>query len=123
MIEMAMSEDHRVNLTIRRNRRAIERLGFPAALKEAAIHKDARALRLHAVTRAGNFAARGADGSNLPVGRWSNRFMRAMMRSGSPAIKSALSTREYQTLVLFNSFLQPGTLNTCSVSETTLTTR
>jgi hypothetical protein len=50
MIKMAMREQHGIKNAIRSSGRAIQGLGFFAALKETAINQNPSVLRLDAIT-------------------------------------------------------------------------
>src|SRR5262249_29982539 len=65
MIEMAVRKDYRVERAVRSRWRTIQRLRFFAALKQAAVDKNAGLLRLNDVTRTGYFAARCANENDL----------------------------------------------------------
>src|SRR5215469_16953080 len=58
---MSVREQDGVELAIRLGRRSVERFHAPAALKQTAIHEHAGLGGLNNVSRAGDFAAGGAD--------------------------------------------------------------
>jgi len=61
-----MREEHRVKASgFSPVRRPIPRVGVFAALKEAAVHEDARAIGFDEIGGSRDLAARGAMGSNL----------------------------------------------------------
>jgi hypothetical protein len=57
MIQMSVCEKDLIEFAIRGRGWPIQRLRFPASLKQTAIHKNSRLLCLNDVTRTGYFAA------------------------------------------------------------------
>ena len=64
MIQVAIGEQHGVDFLLGRDRWAIERLGFPTALEESAIHENVGLLRLYKIGRPGDFTSCGAKNSD-----------------------------------------------------------
>jgi hypothetical protein len=65
MVEVAVRDEDGVEFLFRAGRRTIQRLSLFAALKEAAIDKDAALLSLHVISRPSDFAASSANCSDF----------------------------------------------------------
>ena len=65
VVEVAVREQDGVELLLGARGRAVERLGFPAALEQAAVHEHAGLAGLNEVGRPGDFATRGADNGDF----------------------------------------------------------
>ena len=81
MIQMCVREKYRVECSIGRGRRSVQRFGFFAALKLTGINQDPRLFCLNDITRTGDFAANRSNESDFHLDEYLVIFSRLIRAS------------------------------------------